>query len=153
MFHPRTDPAGNGAPQTVALLFLAVVFLMLLLPFAQISVQGTTQPALLLFMVRTADGFNPFALGLLLAPIAGVLAVIFGGTAWRLAGAAVGLVSALLIPLTLAMSSRELESSPGGALTSLSPGVGTYVIIAGYLLITIVEGASAFRHWRATRSR
>jgi hypothetical protein len=54
--------------------FAVTLAFMLLFPFVRISLEGSGEPATLLFLTKTDFGLNIFALVLLLMPIAGIAA-------------------------------------------------------------------------------
>ena len=143
--HHHHPPSTNGAPQVVAAGFAALVVLMLLLPLAQVSFDGAVDARPLVFLLKTDTGFNPFALLLLLAPVAGIAEAMLAHSAWRGTSAAIAAVALLMIPLTLFDLNRGLHHTIVGNLVNVAPGMGTYVLLAGYLILAIATGTAAFR--------
>jgi hypothetical protein len=140
--HP--DAAGNGRPQTVAVFFCGLIFIMLLIPVATVSVEGASDSRLLLYLLKSDAGFNIFALLLFLAPIVGVAVAMWSDSAWRIATTIVAIVAIIMIPLTLITFSHEANGIANG-LASTSPSVGSYVLLFGYLLIALITGTAAIR--------
>jgi len=134
----------NGAPQVVATGFASLIFFMLVFPFAEISIGGTLEPRILLHLLRTDAGFNLFALALLLAPPLGILVAFGMRSAWRVGTMVVSLLALAAVPLTLITFGHGMRvRSPG--LETVSPGVGSYVLILGYCILAIATGITAFR--------
>lgn len=143
--HHHHRPSTNGAPQVVAAGFAAMVVLMLLLPLAQVSFAGAVDARPLVFLLKTDTGFNPFALLLLLAPVVGIAEAMLARSAWRGASAAIAVVAVVMIPLTLLTLNRGLHHTVVGNLVSVAPGMGSYVLLTGYLILAIATGTAAFR--------
>lgn len=140
--HP---PSTNGASQVVAVGFAAMVVFMLLLPLAQVSFEGAVDARPLLFLLKTDTGFNLFALLLLLAPVAGIAEAMLARSAWRIASAGIAVVALLMVPLTLFRVSQGLHHTPVSDLVRVAPGVGSYVLLLGYLVLAVATGTAALR--------
>lgn len=137
------DPSTNGAPQVIAVMFFALIPLTAFLPFAEVTFQGSTYPRLLIQIVRTDSGFNPFALLLLLAPLIGVADGLIARSIWRGASALISLLALVMIGLTFFMLVPQMRGLAGGT-GSVYMGIGSYALIVGYSVIMLVTGAAAF---------
>jgi len=138
------ETSRNGAPQAVAVGFAAMVFFMLLLPVARVSFDGTMDTRLLIQVLRTDAGFDFFALLLILAPVAGIAVATLAHSAWRIASALVAGVGLIMVPLVLLTLKQGMYGTSTG-LASVSPGVGSYVLLLGYCILAAVTGTAAFR--------
>ncbi len=148
--HRTVDPSApstSGARQTVAASFAALIFFMLLLPLVHVSIGGATNSRLLIQMIRTDGSFNVFALLLLLVPLAGLAAEMLAPRKWRGAGVIMAIVGIVLIPLAIYTTSRTLQGELGN-MASISPGLGAYVLVLGYIILAIVTGTAAVRERR-----
>jgi hypothetical protein len=140
----HTKPSDNGAPQVVAVGFAAMVFFMLLLPVARVSFEGSMDSRLLVEILKTGAGLNVFALLLILAPVAGIAVAMLARSAWRIASALVAVVAFIMVPLALVTLSRGMYGTSAG-LASVSPGVGSYVLLLGYCILAMVTSTAALR--------
>lgn len=131
VLHGDDAQSSNGAPQVAATVFLVLFALMLLLPLLRVSANGAGATSTTLFLFHTDFGFNPFALLLLLVPLAGIAAALLGHALWRIGVAVVAVIGLLLVPLTL----LTFDAEHGGARLPVHAvlGVGAYVLILGYL--------------------
>jgi hypothetical protein len=140
----HTKQPDNGAHQVVAVGFVAMVFFMLLLPVARVSFDGAMDSRLLIQILKTSGGFNIFALLLILAPVVGIAVAMLAHSVWRIASALVAAVALIMVPLTLFTLSRGMYGTSTG-LASVSPGVGSYVLLLGYCILVVSTGIAALR--------
>jgi hypothetical protein len=145
---PRVRPT-NGAPQTVAVAFWALLYFMLPFPFAQVALDGATDPRMLITLIKTEGGFNIFAVLLLLAPLVGILWETLASSLWRVGGFIIAAAAAMMVPLTLMTADRQLQRAAAGQNISVTPGIGGYILLLAYSIIAITAGVAAFRHVRA----
>jgi hypothetical protein len=138
------EPATNGAPQTVAVGFASLIFFTLLLPFAKVSIQGNMAPDVLIQLLHTNEGFNVFALVVLLAPALGVGVALLARSAWRVSTMLVALITLIGIPLALYTFGHRLQMATHGAAV-VTPGLAAYVLLFGYGVIALITGIVAFR--------
>lgn len=139
--HP---PSTNGAPQVIAVVFAAVIWFMLVLPFAEYSSGGTTTPEILVHLVKGDPGFNIFSLALLIAPLVGIAVVVLARTTWRAATFLVAIVAFLLVPISVLTLNREMHATTNGT-SAILPGVGSYLLAFCYGGLVVVMGILAFR--------
>lgn len=137
-------PSTNGAPQVVAVGFLALVFFMLLFPMARVWVGGNMDSRVLLQMLKTDAGVNVFAFVLLFVPPLGIAMAMLFRSAWRVVLALLALAAVILIPLTLFMLRHEMREMMGSAVY-VAPGLGSYILLVGYVTLAIVTGTAALR--------
>ena len=137
-------PSTNGAPQVVAAGFFALVFFTLLFPIVRVSAYGEMNTRVLLQMLHTNAGFNLFALLLLLIPPIGIAVAMLARYSWRVASALVAVAAVVLIPLTLGWFGHEMHNMAGNTVQT-APGVASYILLLGYLILAITTGVAAFR--------
>jgi len=141
--HP---PATNGAPQVTAVGFASVIFFMLAFPFVEYASAGVTYPDLLIHMIQGANrtGFNLFALALFLVPFIGIAVAVTARSAWRFGTMLVALAGFVLIPITIAVLGQDMRATTQGTVVIL-PGLGSYMLMFGYGVITLAAAIAAFR--------
>jgi hypothetical protein len=99
-------PSTNGAPQVIATLFAAMLILTILLPIAEVSLEGSMSPRNLVQLISSEAGFNIFALLLLILPVIGIGEAMLARSAWRGASAVVAFVALALLFLVLFLLDR-----------------------------------------------
>jgi hypothetical protein len=140
--------ATNGAPQVTAVGFASLIIFTLVLPFVEVSTNGTTAPLVLVQLIKTTAGFNVFAPILLLIPPLGIAVAMTAHSAWRIGSMFVALVALAAIPLAVfTLNHSMLEATHDMA--GVQPGVGSYVLMVGYAILAVATGISA---WRARNS-
>ncbi|HXC24407.1 MAG TPA: hypothetical protein VNU46_00720 [Gemmatimonadaceae bacterium] len=137
-------PSTNGAPQVVAVGFLALVFFMLLFPMVRVWIDGSMDSRILLQVLKTDAGVNVFAFVLLFVPPIGIAMAMLFRSAWRIASALLALVAVILIPLTWLTVRHEMREMMGSAV-SVTPALGSYILLVGYVTLAIVTGTAALR--------
>lgn len=138
------EPSTNGAPQVISVLFASLIPLMAFLPFAEIGLEGTMSPRLLINLIGTESGFNPFALLLFLAPPIGIAEGLIARSIWRGASALIAFLALVTMLLTYFVLSRQVNGMSDGS-GFVRIGVAGYYLIFGYLVILGITGIAAFR--------
>ncbi len=145
----REEPSASMAPQVTAAFFALLLGFMLLIPFIHVSFQGATQPRLLLHVIRTDLGFNPFALLLLLTPLAGIIVCMAMRGVWALAATAIAIFGVIMVLLTI-FTAQVHDVGVPHIRGHVGPGIGTFLfpVMLGILAVT-----SALHFLRARRDR
>jgi hypothetical protein len=137
-------PSTNGAPQVIATLFAAMLILTILLPIAEVSLEGSMSPRNLVQLISSEAGFNIFALLLLILPVIGIGEAMLARSAWRGASAVVAFVALALLFLVLFLLDRAVGEMGDGT-GNVTPGIGGYIFLIGYLIILTITSIAAFR--------
>ena len=133
------------SPPVAGAVFAVVLAFMLLFPFVRLTLDGSGEPATLLFLTKTDFGIDPFALILLLVPVAGIVA----STALRehvamLADAIIAIIGIIMVPLVLI----TLGHGAGGnnlLLSHVAPGMGMILVVIMLLVLAVSSGFAAMQ--------
>ena len=127
--------------------FAVTLAFMLLLPFVRLTLDGSGEPATLLFLTKTDFGLDPFALVLLLVPVAGVAASLaLREHAALVADAILAIVGVIMIPL-VALTLGHGAGANALLSSQVLPGIGMIVVA---IMLVVLAGASGIA---ALRSR
>jgi hypothetical protein len=125
--------------------FAVTLAFMLLFPFVRISLEGSGEPATLLFLTKTDFGLNIFALVLLLMPIAGIAAsLVLRESAALLADAAFAVIGVIMIPLVI-LTLGHAAGGNASLASHVAPGVGLIIVSVMLLIIAITCGIAAMQ--------
>jgi hypothetical protein len=128
-----------------ATVFAVTLAFMLLFPFVRMSLDGATEPGLLLFLTRTDFGLNIFALVLLLVPVIGIAAsMLLRESRALLAAAVVAAIGVIMVPLAI----LTLSHAAGGNVELAShvmPGFGMVAVLIMLGVLAISSGIAAFQ--------
>ncbi len=138
------DPSTNGAPQVIAVLFVAMIPFMAFLPIAELTLEGTMSPLFLVNLIRMESGFNIFALLLLIAPVVGIAEGLISRSVWRGASALIVVLALLMMALTFFVLIRQVRAMGDGT-GFVSLGIAGYIMLVDYVLILLITGVAAFR--------
>lgn len=138
------DASTNGTPWLNVVMFLAMIPLTLLLPIAEITIEGAQSPRLLINIINTESGLNPFALILLLAPIVGIVESLIAHKTRREASALIAFLAIVFLFLTFSILNSQINRMEQGN-GSVSIDMGGYSLIAGYTAIFLINCIAVFR--------
>ncbi|HEY8310163.1 MAG TPA: hypothetical protein VIG47_06380 [Gemmatimonadaceae bacterium] len=135
-----------------ATVFAVTLAFMLLFPFVRISLEGSGEPATLLFLTKTDFGLNIFALILLLMPVAGIAASLsLRENTALLADAAFAVIGVIMIPLVIFTVGH---AAGGNALLSshVAPGVGMIIVAVMMIVLAVSSCIAVFQTRRNGRA-
>lgn len=133
------------SPPVAGATFAVTLAFMLLFPFVRLTLDGSSEPATLLFLTRTDFGVNPFALTLFLMPVAGIAASLaLREGAALLADSVIAIVGLIMVPLIVLTLSRHAGND--AALSShVAPGVGMILVVIMLLVLAVSSGVAALQ--------
>jgi uncharacterized membrane protein len=98
----------------------------------------------LIQLLHTNEGFNVFAILVLIAPAIGVGVALLARSSWRISTMFVALITLIGIPLALYTFGHRLHAATQG-IAVITPGLAAYILLFGYGVIALTTGIVAFR--------
>ena len=132
-------------PPVAGTIFAVTLAFMLLFPFVRLTLGGSSEPATLLFLTKTDFGIDPFALVLLLMPVAGVAASLaLRGHVALLADAIIAVIGLIMVPL-VALTLGHGAGNDASIASHVAPGVGMILVVIMLLVLAVTSGVAAFQ--------
>jgi hypothetical protein len=132
-------------PQVAGAIFAVTLAFMLLFPFVHVSLEGSGEPELLLFLAKTDFGLNIFALVLLLTPVAAIAASLtMREHSALLADAVLAIIGVLMIPLTLLTAAHD-AGGDASLSSHVTPGVGLILVTIMLCVLALSAGIAAIQ--------
>lgn len=125
--------------------FAVTLAFMLLFPFVRISLEGSGEPATLLFLTKTDFGLNVFALILLLMPVAGIaVSLTLRNATALIADAVFAVIGIIMIPLVI-LTLGHAAGGNASLASHVSPGVGMIIVSIMLIVIAVTSGIAALQ--------
>ncbi len=146
--HAGTQHPGHFramTPPVAGAIFAVTLAFMLLFPFVRLTLGGSSEPATLLFLTKTDFGIDPFALVLLLMPVAGVAASLaLRDHVALLADAVIAVVGLIMVPL-VALTLGHAAGSNALLVSHVAPGIGMILVVIMLLILAVTSGVAALQ--------
>lgn len=133
------------SPPVAGAVFAVMLAFMLLFPFVRLTLEGSSEPATLLFLTKTDFGINLFALVLLLVPVAGIVAsMTLREHRAMLTDAILAVIGIIMVPLIVITLGHGAGDNARLA-SHVAPGMGMILVVIMLLILAASTGFAAMQ--------